>query len=271
MKMKKYCLTAAMLAFALGSAACSSKGTQETAAPETSAAETEAVSEADDEDEIEEADLTGVITAVDDDILTILSDNDDSEKQYDVSAADIEYIQNFPLAEGDQVYLTYPEDTTEDPIPVILLEVEVSVIAESTDPTAEGTVINATLTTISIEMEDGSQYIFGTANANIVGSIALDKLATITYIGDIDDDALAVKVVMEDMYGTDEAEVNAFIGEAVQIEDGNVVLRSDDDDFYSFVSDDIDFDEFSVGDTLRIVYEGSITAKEIPALEITVK
>ena len=76
---------------------------------------------------------------------------------------------------------------------------------------------------------------------------------------------------MEDSYDTPEAEINAFIGTVAQVnEDGTgIVLESQDGDFFTFVSDSIDFTEFEEDQTLQITYTGSISAKEIPAVEVT--
>ena len=85
-----------MLAIMLGTAACSSTGkdTATTAAPSAEAS-TEAVTETEsqeeeeqgEEEDVEEDSITGEITAIDGDILTVRSDDDDSEKNYDLSKA----------------------------------------------------------------------------------------------------------------------------------------------------------------------------------------
>ncbi len=272
--MKRQTLAIAALALVLSATACSSKQVEETtAAPTTEAAatvaETETVEDTE-EEEVEEEALTGSITAVDGDLVTVQNSDDGTEKQYDISQAEV--IHTFPLTAGDQIYLTFAADTTEDPVPAIYFEVEVSVIAENTDPYAEGTIKDASMNNITMEI-DGETYTLSTANAYIVAGdgLTVGKTATVTYIGDLDDDAMAVKVVTEDQYDTDEAEINAFIGDVVQMEENNIVLESAEGDFYTFVSDDIDFNDYKAGQTLQISYEGSITAKEVPALEVTEK
>lgn len=274
--MKKTMLAMTMLAIMLGTAACSSGNKDATATTAATEATTEATTaeetsaEADDEEEedVEEESMTGEVTAVKGDILTVKSDDDDSEKDYDLSKAEI--TQEFPFAVGDLVEIIYPYETTEDPVPVIALEVMESVIGQNSDPSATGTVTEFTDTTLTLELEDGESYTVNTANAYIVAQdgIAKDKEATVTYIGDLDDDAMAVKVVMEDSYDTAEADLNAFVGKVVQNEESNVVLESSEGDFFTFVSDDIDFSEYSVGDTLQIFYTGTISDKEIAADEV---
>lgn len=272
--MKKRLLATAILVLAVGATACSKKADTETAssAVESTAAETTSTAAETEAEEIEEDYMSGLITKIDGDVLTVKNDEDDTEKNYDISAAEL--TQEFPFAEGDWVEICYPAETTEDPVPVISLEVLDSVIGQNTDPSEEGTVLDATMNSITIEV-DGENYTFSTANAYIVGTngIQSGKKATVTYIGDLDDDPMGVKVVMEDSYDTPESEKFAFIGEVCQVgEEGeNIVLESAEGDFYTFVSDDIDFSEYSEGDILQIEYTGTITAKEVQAVAVTKK
>ncbi len=282
--MKKRLFAIAALTLALGISACSSKKDDSV----TTSASTEAASEGTDtestgsagkeenpqggnganDEDVEEDYLTGIITAIDGNILTVKNDDDESEKKYDLSNAQI--TQEFPFSEGDWVDITFPAGTTEDPVPVIALDVMESVIGQNSDPSAEGTVTEADSGSVTLELEDGESYTFSTSNAYIVAAdgITTGKKATVTYIGDIDDEAMAVKVVMEDSYGTPEAAISAFIGEVVQIDDQSIVLESADGDFYTFITDDIDLSNYSNGDTLQIEYTGTVTAKEIPAVSI---
>lgn len=274
--MKKKILAATLMVLALGVTACSSKKEEPASAAattaETSAAEsTEAADEPEEDEEIEEDYMTGLITKIDGTILTVKNDEDDTEKDYDVSEAEI--TQEFPFSEGDAVEISYPAETTENPVPAITLEVLESVIGMNTDPSAEGTVTEVSEDTITLEMEDGNTYTLSTANAYIVGKngITAGQNAAVTYLGDLDDEAMALKVVMDDSYDSPEAELNAFIGPVAQIDDGHIVLESSDGDFYTFVSDDIDFSQYDEDQVLQITYTGSIAAKEIPALDVTEK
>lgn len=267
----------AVLAMALGATGCSSDKGGETAATtvaESTTAATQASESAETEEteeEVEEESMTGVITGINGDILTVLSDDDGSEKDYDLSKAEI--TQEFPFAEGDLVEIMFPYETTEDPVPAISIEVLESVIAQNSDPTAVGTVTEANETTLTLEMEEGDSYTISIANAYVVAAdgIAAGKEATVTYIGDLDDEAMAVKVVMEDSYDTEEAKLNAFVGKVVQSEENNIVLEAANEDFYTFVSDDMDFTQYNAGDTLQIFYTGTITDKEITADKVEKK
>lgn len=275
--MKKTLLAMAVLAMALGATGCSSDKGGETAATtvaESTTAATQASESAETEEteeEVEEESMTGVITGINGDILTVLSDDDGSEKDYDLSKAEI--TQEFPFAEGDLVEIMFPYETTEDPVPAISIEVLESVIAQNSDPTAVGTVKEANETTLTLEMEEGDSYTISIANAYVVAAdgIAAGKEATVTYIGDLDDEAMAVKVVMEDSYDTEEAKLNAFVGKVVQSEENNIVLEAANEDFYTFVSDDMDFTQYNAGDTLQIFYTGTITDKEITADKVEKK
>ena len=94
----------------------------------------------------------------------------------------------------------------------------------NTDPYAVGKITEATDTTLTLELEDGESYTISIANAYIVAQngISVDKEATVTYIGDLDDDAMATKVIMEDSYDTAEADLNSFVGKVVKKEENNI-------------------------------------------------
>ena len=134
--MKKALLITAIAAVSISAAACSSKKNAETtAAPaETTTTAAETSSEA----EAEEDYTSGVITAIDGDILTVKDDYDDQERKYDISKAEV--TKDFPLSEGDWVDLTVPANNAEDPIPAIAMEVTASMLEQSMDPVADGTV-----------------------------------------------------------------------------------------------------------------------------------
>lgn len=273
--MKKKLLITTMLVLALSATACSKKVDETTAAPETTTeAATEATTtapETTEEEDVEEDYMSGVITKFTDTILTIKNDDDGTEKDYDISKAEV--VQEFPFAEGDWVEVSFPAETTEDPVPAIHVEVMESVIAATTDQSIEGTVEDATMNTLTLKVEDGTSYSFTTSNAYVVGKdgIRVDQKATVTFIGDVEDtdpNPLAVKIVMEDSYNTPEAELNAFTGEVAQIEEDSIVLESADGDFYTFVSEDLDLSSYKVGDTVQVFYTGTITEKAIPATRI---
>lgn len=276
--MKKTMLAMAIFAIMIGTAACSSKKQDITTTAATTEAASEPVTEEesesaieDESEEVEEDFMTGEITAVNGDILTVRSDDDDSEKNYDLSQAEV--TQEFPFSEGDLVEITFPYETTKDPIPVIALDVLESVIGMNTDPSATGKITEATDTAITMELEDGESYTISIANAYIVAQngISVGKEATVTYIGELDDEAMATKVIMEDSYDSAEASLNAFVGKVVQKEENNIVLESAEGDFFTFVSDELDFSEYNNGDTLQIFYTGTVTEKEIPAEKIEKK
>jgi len=275
--MKKRLLAVSLLALALGVSACSSKPAETTAAPTTEAAATEAATteaaateETTEEEEIEEDYMTGYITAMEDTVLTVKNDEDDTEKKYDISDAEITH--EFALSEGDWVEIAYPSETTEDPVPVIALEVLESEIGKNIDPSVEAVLEDVAEDTITIKDEDGESYTLEKSNAYVVSKadLAAGQTVTVTYLGDLDDEAMAVKIVAEDSYDTPEAELFAFTGKVVQINDdeGSIVLESAQGDFFTFVSDEIDFSEYSEGDVITVVYTGTISAKDIPAVEV---
>ncbi|MDO4267812.1 MAG: hypothetical protein Q4C73_05005 [Eubacteriales bacterium] len=270
--MRKMLLFAAVAALSVSAAACSKKEAPEPTTAATEASVEESSTEASTEETTEEVEtdyVSGIITKIDGDTLVVKSLDDDVERTYDI--ADAELIQDYPFSEGDWVDISFPVGSETEPVPAVTVEVTESMIGQSMDPPAEGKVVDATMNSMTLEV-DGVEYPLITANAYIVAKdgITVDKNATVTYLGSLDDDPVVAKVVMEDSYGTPEAEKNAFIGEVAQIaEDGsNIVLASANGDFYTFVSDSIDFTQYKEGDNLEIFYEGSIGDKEIQATEI---
>lgn len=267
--MKKALLITAIAAVSISAAACSSKKAAETtAAP----AETTATAETSSEAETDEDYTSGVITAIDGDILTVKDDYDDQERKYDISGAEV--TKDYPLSEGDWVDLTFPADTTEDPIPAIAMEVTSSMLEQTMDPVADGTIKDVASDSMTLEV-DGEEYKVLTGNAYVVGKdgIQAGADAEVTYLGDLDDEPLAIKIVMADAKDSDEAQINAFVGKVAQIgEDGDhIVLEAQTGDFFTFVSDSTDFSQYAEGDTLQIQYDGSINDKEIQAVKITKK
>ena len=266
--MKKALLITAIAAVSISAAACSSKK-----ATETTAASTEATVEETTEETTAEEDYTsGVITAIDGDILTVKDDYDDQERKYDISGAEV--TNKFPLSEGDWVDLTVPADSTEDPIPAIAMEVTSSMLEQTMDPVADGKITEVASDTMTLEV-DGESYKILTGNAYVVGKdgIKADANAEVTYLGDLDDEPLAIKIVMEDAKDSEDAKINAFVGKVAQIgEDGDhIVLEAQTGDFFTFVSDSTDFSQYAEGDTLQIQYDGSINDKEIQIVKITKK
>lgn len=267
---KKTLLLAAIAVLSISVAACSKK---EESAPATTAAETsaEASTEASSEAPAEEY-MSGLISKIDGDVLTIKNDEDGSERTYTI--ADAKLIHEFPLAEGDWVDITLPEGADAEPIPVLALEVTLSMIEQNSDPVAEGKITEVSEHTIVFEA-DGEEYTLNTSNAYIVGEkgIQADLQCKISYLGFLDDDPIVTKIVMEDSYDTPEAQINAFIGTVVQVgpNGDSIVLETAAGDFFTFVSGDIDFSAYKEGQTVQITYDGSIGSKEIAATAITKK
>lgn len=266
--MKKALLITAIAAVSISAAACSSKkATETTAAPaETTATETTTEAETDEDY------TSGIITAIDGDVLTVKDDYNDEEKKYDISGAEV--TNEFPLSEGDWVDITFPAGSTDDPVPAIALEVTSSMLEQTTDPVAEGTIKDVASDSMTLEV-DGEEYKVLTGNAYVVAKdgIKADETVEVTYLGDLDDEPLAIKIVSEDQKDSDEAKINAFVGKVAQIgEDGDhIVLEAQTGDFFTFVSGDTDFSQYAEGDTLQIQYDGSINDKEIQIVKITKK
>lgn len=268
--MKKALFVTAIAALSISAAACSKK--TDTAPSTTAAPTAETTVETVSGEDVDEVYTSGIIIGIEGDILTVKDDFDESKKKYDISRAEV--IKDYPLSEGDWLDITYPEGSTEEPIPAIAIEITTSMIEQSLDPQAEGKIIDASMGTVTLETNDET-YTFLSANAYIVAKdgIKTDENATIYYLGELDDEPMALKIVMEDSYDTPEAEKNAFVGEVAQVAQSGkeIVLQSSVGDFYTFVSNNIDFKQYSESQTLQIEYTGSISDKEIAAVSVTKK
>ncbi len=270
--MRKQTIAAVLFVLALACAGCSNKAAEPTTTATATAAETSAAETTEEtETEREEASMTGEVTAVNGDIVTVLSDDDQAEYQLDLSEAEV--IRSFDLMAGDRVYVDYYEGE-ESPLSAFFMEVEESILAQEMDPVVEGTVTDAAMNTITITTEEGNEYTFLKNNAYVVAKngLAADSLAQVTYVGELDDEPLAVKIVMEDSFGTDEAAINCFIGTVSGLDEaGNIILESEQGDYYTFVSDSLDFSDYKQGDTVQIQYEGKITDFMVNATDISAK
>lgn len=287
--MKKHALVIGVLTLTMALSACGSKDstdptastetTAESAADDTTAAAaatttaediTTADADADPDAkagmEVEFA--SGAILKLDGNTLTIMDEFDEAEKVFDISEAAI--VKTFPLTVGDYVEITYPEAAEGAVIKALELEVLDSIRAESEDPLMIGTIQTAGDDTLTLAGADGQLYTFTTANAYKVSadnSLKSGVEAQITYLGELDDTEplMAIKIVTEDSYDSDEAKINAFIGVVDTADEESLVLESESGDYFSFISDNVDFTVFNEGDTVKVIYEGSISAKGITA------
>jgi hypothetical protein len=270
MIMKKRALILSLLAFSLAAAGCSKKAGETVATTAVETVEETTMEEADEEDELEEDSLGGSITAIDGDTITVKDDSSENEIRFDISDAEI--TKQFDLTEGDYVYVEYYVEE-KDPLTAILLEVEDSVLAQTMDPFVEGTVVETSDSSITLKV-DGEDWTFAAGNAYIVADNGVNagEEASVTYIGDLDDEPMAVKVVMADSADSDAAQKNALIGELADVDEENrfIVLMTDNEDYYTFLSED-DLEQYSEGQTVQVFYEGSIASKDIKALKIVVK
>lgn len=271
--MKKQMLATSLLIMALGLSACSPKAPAETTAAATTAAATEAAasSEAETDEEIDEDYADGIITKIESDIITIKNSEDNTETSYDISKAEL--ISDYDLSVGDEVEVIFAEGSSGDVIPAISLEVYTSVIEENTDPEVSGTIEESADNTLSLKTEDGETYSFSTANSYIVTKDGLKAgvNAKITYLGDLEDTdpiPMAIKVVTEDSFDSDDAKINAFKGTIDQITEDGFAVETEGGNYFSCSADGIDLSSYSKGDTVLITYTGPLTAKVLAVTNI---
>ncbi len=266
--MKKNIMVFASLLLTMAMLGGCSGGNNKETEPETTVAETtEAETEAE-EEEPEEDSLNGVVVKIDGNEVTVQNSDDGNEYRFDISDAEI--IRQYPLSEGDEVYVEYYVGN-QNPKTALIYEVEEPYLASVMDPYLTGTVTASDDDTVTMVTDDGNEYTFFTTDAYIVtaNGINPDTNVEITFIGEPDDEPYAIKIVTEDCYGTADAEKNGFVGIVAEINDNEIILISGDDDYFNFVSDSLDFDDYDEGDRVLIIYDGLITDKEIQALQIS--
>ncbi|MBT9779305.1 hypothetical protein GPL15_22765 [Clostridium sp. MCC353] len=275
--MKKHMLAASLLIMTLGLAACSPKAPAETTPAETTAAATTAETTAaveteTEEEEVEEASVDGVITKIDSNVVTIKNSEDDKETAYDISKAEV--IGDYELSVGDEVEVTFAEGSTGDVISAIALEVYTSVIEENSDPKISGTVEESADSTVSLKTEDGETYSFSTSNSYIVSKSGIKPgvNAEVTYLGDLEDTdpiPMAIKVVTEDSFDSEDAKINAFRGTIDQLTGNDFTAETEDGNYFSCTAEaDVDLSSFKKGDTVLITYSGPLTAKVIAVTNV---
>ena len=79
---------------------------------------------------------------------------------------------------------------------------------------------------------------------------------------------MATRIVTEDAYDSEEAQEYTLTGTVIETGDGTIVVRTADKDqsIFTFVGKDGLFDGTAVGDTVTVIYEGTLTGKTITAL-----
>lgn len=289
--MKKHYLAIAVLALALGMTACSSKKAEETtaagttavqtteAAAETTAAETAAettAADAQSESEEEEDYFYGYVKEIKDKIVTV---EDDAGKQVRFEISGAEFSDDGELGVGDEVEVTFYGELKADVTKAVYVDIVTSAAKEAAEAAAaeEDLIVYGT-----IEKVDGGQltlktdegvYTFDMTIAQQVtkGGINAGTEAEVTYYGDLDDvdePAMATRIVTEDAIDSADADIYALTGKVVEISDNAVVLETADRNksLFAFVGKKGMFDSLKEGDTATVIYEGTLTGRTIQAI-----
>ena len=289
--MKKHYLAIAVLALALGMTACSSKKAEETtaagttaaqtteAAAETTAAETGAettAADAQSESEEEEDYFYGYVKEIKDKIVTV---EDDAGKQVRFEISGAEFSNDEELGVGDEVEITFYGELKADVTKAVYVDIVTSAAKEAAEAAAaeEDLIVYGT-----IEKVDGGQltlktdegvYTFDMTIAQQVtkGGINAGTEAEVTYYGDLDDvdePAMATRIVTEDAIDSADADIYALTGKVVEISDNAVVLETADRNksLFAFVGKKGMFDSLKEGDTATVIYEGTLTGRTIQAI-----
>ena len=269
--MKKQYLAVAFLAVALGLTACSSKK----ADTETTTAQAVESTEAASSETIEEEYYYGYVSLVEDKIITVTDDEGNIAK-FDVTDAQITGTDQ--IGEGDEVDVGYTGELSEDVTKSTSVDIMTSAAEEAReeetaddDLIIEGTIESADDKTITLKTDAGSY----TLNSIIAQKVTKDGIkagaeAEVTYYGDLedpDDQAVATRIITADAKDSDEAQKKTLTGTAAEVESDYIVLDTADPDntLFSFVGEEGMFDGINVGDTVTVIYDGTLTDKMIAA------
>lgn len=291
--MKKMYLTAALAAAALSLTitACSGNSA-ETAAPsetaqttEAEAAETaqEAAAPAGTAEEaVEEAEedyYYGFVTEAADGVITV-TDDEGGTARFDISEAAIEGAAT-EAGTGDEVEITFEGALSEDVTKAKVVDIMTSAagVAEEeaeaeSDEVLTGTIEAADDKTVTLKTEDGT-YTFNSIIAQKVtkDGIKAGAEADITYYGDpedTEDPAVATRIITADARDTEEAQESTLTGTVADAGSDYVVLDTADpaNTLFSFVGTEGMFDGVAAGETVTVVYRGTLTARSIEAVGI---
>ena len=272
--MKKQYLTIAALALVLGLTACSSKPAETTAAAATATA-AETTAESTTEEEAVEDFFYGFVSDVADRVVTV-ADDEGKEVKFDFSAAEVTGADEIGV--GDEVEVTFEGELADDvtkakSIDVITSEAAVESEEEMAgeDEVVNGTIEKADDKTVTLKNDEGT-YTFNSIIAQKVtkGGIKEGTKAEITFYGDLDDTTdlpVATRIVTEDAADTDEANIKTLTGKAAEVGSDHIVLDTADPEntLFSFVGEDGMFDGIEVGDTVTVIYDGTLTDRAIRA------
>ncbi len=271
--MKKSYLAIAVMALALGITACSSNKEEaaQTSAESTQTAETSAA-----EDEDVEVDyFDGSVNVVEEFVVTV-TDSEGTERKFDISEAEVTGAE--AVGVGDEVEVTYDITAlSDDTTPAMEIEVLMSA-AEETEEDLADEVVNGTISevgdgTLTLETEDGT-YTFNTLIGQQVteGGLNAGVEAEVTYYGDLEDTEdlpVITRIVTEDAMDSDEASIYTLTGKVAEGDADHVVLDTADpaNTFFAFEGPGL-FGDVQVGDTITVIYEGSLTGRTITAVGI---
>lgn len=272
--MKKQYLTIAALALVLGLTACSSKPAETTAAAATATA-AETTAESTTEEEAVEDFFYGFVSDVADKVVTV-ADDEGKEVKFEFSAAEVTGADEIGV--GDEVEVTFEGELADDvtkakSIDVITSEAAVESEEEMAgeDEVVNGTIEKADDKTVTLKNDEGT-YTFNSIIAQKVtkGGIKEGTKAEITFYGDLDDTTdlpVATRIVTEDAADTDEANIKTLTGKAAEVGSDHIVLDTADPEntLFSFVGEDGMFDGIEVGDTVTVIYDGTLTDRAIRA------
>lgn len=270
--MKKSYLAIAVMALVLGVTACSSQTEETTAQSEET---TQGTSEETEAEDVEVDYFDGSVNVVEEFVVTV-ADAEGTERKFDISDAEVTGAE--AVGVGDEVEVTYDVAAlSDDTTPALEIEVLVSA-AEETEEGLVDEVINGTISevgdgTLTLETEDGT-YTFNTLIGQQVteGGLNAGAEAEVTYYGDLEDTEdlpVITRIVTADAMGTEDASIYTLTGEVAEVDANHVVLDTADpaNTFFAFEGEGV-FADVQVGDTITVIYEGSLTGRTITAVGV---
>lgn len=292
--MKKRLLVLTAMVLALGITACSSDKEQTTTSAETETTVDEVAWEAEgdidngpgmtleSEEEVIDMDqeyISGTVTAIDGTILT-LKDSEGKESSYDIKYAEV--YSEYGVGIGDEIDLGYYVDPSAEAQRATDISVFFSVVGEAAgeeEPVASGVIESYKDGKLVLKnSEDDMSYEFSAADAIVVSKDGVKEgvEADIIYLGDLaevgtaeEELPLVVKIVTADAADEADASSNLIAGTVVTVEGDTMDLEALGGNTFNFYTDgSADFSSLKAGDKVTVLYDGTLSNKEIMALEI---
>lgn len=277
--MKRKCTILAAVCAAIVMTACAPKTTENTS-PEATQSTTEEAAETTKEEIKEETTkaeettrakaekmvITGLVESVDQKTVT-LKGQDEEEYQIDLKNAETKSGDQ-EVGEGDEIQVVFLDEALLVKKAESYQIISSAAMREMMDPVISGAITESGDDSVTVEMEDQKSYTFSTNIAQVVTGekgLGAGEYVEITYLGTLNQ-GVALRVITEEGSGDAEATYNAIRGTLLSASDASLTIEAADGTQFTFtVGDNVVVSDYSVGDEVEVIYEGSLTNKNAVA------